>query len=91
MKVDGGGTGVVANVGRLRNKHGVGDVSAAGAPLLDGANLRSLIVGGPWGFEFFWQRLELAFGLFDEVINLVGPGLRVVEGVDHPLEREREL
>ena len=33
----------------------------------------------------------MALGLFNQVIDLVSPSLRVIESVDHLLEREREL
>jgi len=96
VKVDSRGASVMANIGRFSNKHGIRDVSTSSAPLLDGANLRSFLAGGlaagkPGGFEFLRQGLELAFGLFNQVIDLVGPSLRVIESVDHLLEREREL
>jgi hypothetical protein len=96
MKVDGGGTGVMTNVGRFGDKYGIGNVSATGAPFLDGADLGPFVAGGlatrePGGFEFFWQGFELASGLFDQIFDLFAPGFRVVEGVDHLLEREREL
>lgn len=96
MKVDGGGTGVVANVGGFGDKYGVGDVSTTCAPLLDGADLGSLLaggltIGGFRGFELFRQGLELVLRFFDHVLDLVGPRLRVVEGVDHLLKCEREL
>jgi len=86
----------MANVGRFGNKYGVRDVSASSAPLLDGADLRSfltrgLATGKPGGFEFLRQRFELALGLFNQVIDLVSPSLRVIESVDHLFEREREL
>jgi len=86
----------MGKVGRFGNKHWIGDVSATGTPLLDGADLGSLFVGGsatrePRRSEFFWQGLELAFGLFDQVVDLVAPGLRIVEGVDHLFECEREF
>lgn len=93
MKVDSGGTGVVADIGRFGDEDGVGDVSATGAPLLDGANLRSLLTGdfAIRGFELFWQGLEQCLGLLDHILDLIGPCFGVVEGVDHLLEREREL
>ena len=96
MEVYGRCASVVANVGRFGNKHGVWDVSASSASLLDGADLRSFLTGGlatgkPGGFEFLRQGLELTFGLFNQVVDLVGPSLRVIECVDHLLEREREL
>ena len=86
----------MANVGRFGDKYGVRNVSTSSAPLLDGTNLRSFFVRGlatrkPGGFEFLRQGFELALGLFNQVIDLVGPGLRVIESVDHLLEREREL
>ena len=96
MKVDGGGTGVVANIGGFGDKNRVWDVGATGAPFLDSTDLGPLLVRGlavrkSWGFELFWQGLELGFGIFDNVLDLFGPGSRVVEGVDHLLEREREF
>jgi hypothetical protein len=82
MKVGGGGTSLVADVGRFGDEHRVGNVSAAGAPLLDSANTGSLSVGlvarAPGGFELFRQGLKLALGLFDHLFDLVGPCLRVV-------------
>lgn len=87
---------MMANAGRFGNKLGVWGVSSPGAPFLDGADLRSslargLAAGEPRGFEFLWQGFELTFGLFDQVLNLVSPGLLIVEGMDHLLEREGEL
>ena len=92
-EVDAGRTSVVADTGRFRNKLGVLGVSTPSAPLLNGADLRSFPTSGlaPRGFEFLWQGLELTFGVFDQVLDLVGPGLRVVKGVDHLLECKREL
>ena len=82
MKVGGGGTSLVADVGRFRDEHRVGNVSAAGAPLLDSANPGSLpvglVVGTPGGFELLRQGFELILGLFDHLFDLVGPCLRVV-------------
>ena len=54
MKVNDGGTSLVADVGRFGDKHGVRNVSTTGTPLLYGANLRPLLTGGfaSWGFEF---------------------------------------
>lgn len=96
MKVDGGGTGVMADVGRLGDKHRVRDVGTTRASLLDSANLGSLpargfAIGGPRGFELFWQGFKLALRFFDRVLDLVAPRLRVVEGMDHLLECEGEL
>ena len=95
-KVDAGCASVMADAGRFGNKLGVWGVSSPGAPLLNGADLRSSLARGlaaeePRGFEFLWQGLELTFGLFDQDFDLVSPGLLIVEGVDHLLEREGEL
>ena len=87
---------MVADAGGFGDKGGVGDVSATGAPLLDSANLGPLLTGGTaiiasWGFQFFREGLEPAFGFLDQVFNLVGPCFHVVEGVDHLFEREWEV
>lgn len=86
----------MANIGRFGNKDGVGDIGAAGASFLDSANLGPLLGRGfgareSRGFKFFRQGFKLTLGFFDQNLDLFGPSLGVVEGVDHLFEREREF
>ena len=96
IKIDGGSTRVMADAGRFLDEDRIGDLGATGAPFLDGSNLKPFLAGGlagreSGGLEFFWQGLKLVFRLFDRVLDLISPGFRVVEGVNHLFEREREL
>ena len=93
VEVDARGTGIMADVGGFGDEDGIGDMGTTGAPLLDSADLGPLLPEGlaTRGFEFFREGFELAFGLFDQVLDLVSPGFRVVEGVDHLFEGERKF
>ena len=95
VEIDCGGAGVVAHVGGFWDEDWIGDVNTTGTPFLDCANLgtlpaEGLTTGEPWGFEIFGQGLELAFRLIDHVLDLFSPGSRVVKGVNHLFECERE-